>query len=222
SSDRASSRVYSFGLSPLDHGGPPLATRNGRMSQSAAASASNDPIAIVCGAGSLPFAVAEAVIKRGRPVVLFPIRGWADPNRVTAYRHHWGDLGQFGFFCRVARSEGCREVVFIGTIRRPALWRIKPDFITLRLLARVWRQYRGGDDFLLSGIGQIFQEHGFRVVGIPEVAPEILMPEGPLGRHRPSGRDEADIEKGLSLLAALSPFDVGQASVVAGQRVLGV
>ena len=192
------------------------------MNEAVAASVTDDPVAIVCGAGTLPFAVADAVMKRGRRIVLFPIRGCADVDRVVAYRHHWGALGQFGWFCRVARSEGCREVVFIGSVRRPAIWRIRPDFRTLRLVPRLWRRYRGGDDFLLSGIGQIFEENGFRLVGVPEIAPELLMPEGPLGRHRPSERDEVDIRKGLLLLDALSPFDIGQAAVVADQRVLGV
>jgi DUF1009 family protein len=192
------------------------------MNQSTTASASTDPIAVVCGAGALPFAVAEALTKRRRRVVLFAIRGLADSERVRAYRHHWAALGQFGRFCRLARAEGCREVVWIGSVTRPPLWRIRPDLRTLRLLPRVWRQYRGGDDHLLSGIATIFEEHGFRVVGVPEIAPELLMPEGPLGRHWPGERDTADIEKGLSLLDALSPFDIGQAAVVADRRVLAV
>jgi DUF1009 family protein len=192
------------------------------MSQAAAACATEGPVAILCGAGSLPFAVAEAVMKRGRRVVLFAIRGWADPQRVGAYRHHWTTVGQFGRFCRIARSEGCRDVVWIGSVIRPALWRIRPDFRTLRLLPRVWRQYRGGDDHLLSGIAQIFEEHGFRLVGLPEIAPEILMPTGPVGQRRPSARDEMDIKKGLALLNAVGPFDVGQAVVVANQRVLAL
>ena len=49
----------------------------------------NGPLAVICGGGALPFAVADAVGKRGRRVVLFAIRGWADPQRVAAYPHHW-------------------------------------------------------------------------------------------------------------------------------------
>ena len=192
------------------------------MSAAAAGSASEDPIAIICGAGTLPFAVAESVMRRRRPIVLFALRGLTDPERVRPYPHYWAALGQFGWFCRIARTEGCREVVFIGSVARPRLWRMRPDATTLRLLPRVWRHYRGGDDYLLSGIGKIFEEHGFRLVGIPEIAPEILMPAGPLGRHRPSEQDERDIEKGLLLLSAMSPFDVGQAAVVADQRVLAI
>src|SRR5437870_6898096 len=92
------------------------------MDQSRRDSASAEgPLAIVCGGGSLPFVVADAVTRRGRPVVLFALRGFADPARVARYRHHWMALGQYGWFVRTAVKEGCREVAFIGSVVRPAL-----------------------------------------------------------------------------------------------------
>src|SRR5436190_7194736 len=193
------------------------------MSEAATARTADDgPLAIICGGGSLPFAVADAVGKRGRRVVLFAIRGWADPQRVASYRHHWAAVGQFGWFCRLARQEGCRDVVFIGSMVRPAIWHIRPDFKTLRLLPRIYGIFRGGDDHLLKGVAAIFEEHGFHLLGAHAVAPEILMPEGILGRERPGERDRSDIAKGLALLNATSPFDVGQAVVVADTRVLAI
>jgi UDP-2,3-diacylglucosamine hydrolase len=191
------------------------------MSEMAAIPVTDDgPLAVICGGGSLPFAVADAVAKRGRRVVLFAIRGWADPLRVAAYPHHWAPIGQFGWFCQVARREGCHDVVLIGSMLRPAIWRIRPDIKTLRLLPRILGLYRGGDDHLLKGVAAIFEEQGFRLVGAHQIAPEILMPEGPLGREHPRARDLADIAKGIALLDAISPFDVGQAVIVADARVL--
>ena len=184
--------------------------------------ADDGALAIICGGGTLPFAVADAVTKCGRRVVLFAIRGWADPKRVVDYPHYWAALGQFGAFCRLARREGCQDVVLIGSMVRPAIWQIRPDLKTLRLLPRIFGMFRGGDDYLLKGVAAIFEEHGFRLLGAHAVAPEILMPEGALGRERPTGRDNADIAKGLAFLTAASPFDVGQAVVVADARVLAI
>jgi len=184
--------------------------------------ADDGALAIICGGGTLPFAVADAVTKHGRRVVLFALRGWADATRVAAYPHYWAAVGQFGTFCRLAHREGCRDVVFIGSMVRPAIWQIRPDFKTLRLLPRIFGMFRGGDDHLLKGVAAVFEEHGFRLVGAHAVAPEILMPEGALGHERPNDRDRADIVKGLALLNAASPFDVGQAVVVADARVLAI
>jgi DUF1009 family protein len=49
-----------------------------------------------------------------------------------------------------------------------------------------------------------------------------LLPEGVLGTRQPSERDRGDIDQALGLLAAIGPFDVGQAAVVAGRHVLAV
>jgi UDP-2,3-diacylglucosamine hydrolase len=180
------------------------------------------PIALICGGGSLPFAVARSLETRGRRVVLLGFRHWADPAAVLRYRHQWVSLGQLGGIMRFARAEGCRDVVFIGTLVRPSLTRLRFDWITLRALPRLVRSFRGGDDHLLSGVARIFEDRGFRVIGAHEVAPEILVPEGTLGQRAPATRDRDDIACALALLAAIGPHDVGQAAVVADGRVLAI
>jgi DUF1009 family protein len=74
----------------------------------------------------------------------------------------------------------------------------------------------------LSGVVRIFEDRGFRVVGAHEVAPEILMPAGNVGSRAPTAQDRADIERGLGLLRAIGPYDVGQGVVVAANHVLAV
>ena len=180
------------------------------------------PLAIIMGGGAIPIAVATAVERRGRRVVLFPVPGWADPAAVEKFRHYWLPLAKAGLFRRHAQAEGCRDVVFVGTALRPPLRSLRIDWLTLRLLPRIARAYRGGDDHLISGVAQIFEDYGFRIVAPQDVAPEILMPTGPIGSVRPSGRDEADIARALALLAAMGSFDMGQAAIVADNHVLAV
>jgi len=179
-------------------------------------------IAIICGGGSFPGAVADAVARSGHRPVLFAINGWADAKVVDRYAHHWVALGQVGRFLRLVKAEGCRDVLLIGTLLRPPLRQIRLDWQTIRLMPRIARSFRGGDDALLSGIGKLLEEAGLRLVGLKELAPEIIVPEGVIGRHRPSARDRSDIARALDLIAAMGPFDVGQATVVADNHVLAV
>jgi UDP-2,3-diacylglucosamine hydrolase len=190
--------------------------------QPLAASGGETALAIVCGGGTLPFALADAVMRRGRKVVLFPLHGWADPQRVLAYPHHWLRLGQASRFMRIASEHGCREITFIGSVLRPSIWKMLPDWRALQLLPQIIKLYRGGDDHLLTGIGRLTEQFGYRLVGVKEIAPELAMPRGLLGRHAPSERDCADIVRGLALLNATSPFDIGQAVVVADNHILAV
>lgn len=180
------------------------------------------PLGIYCGSGTMPFAVADAVRRRGRDAVLFPIENFADPARVAEYRHHWVPLGKFGLVRRLARQTGCRDLVFIGGLVRPRLTQIRLDWETIKLLPRLAAGWRGGDNHLLTVIGSVFEAHGFRMLGAHEVAPEILVPHGVIGRIVPGERDRSDIVRGIAVLRAIGPYDIGQATVVADNHVLAM
>jgi DUF1009 family protein len=179
-------------------------------------------VAIIAGAGSLPFAVANSLATRGMTPAIFAIRGFCDADRLSAFRHHWIALGQAGRLMRLLRAEKCRDVIFIGGLVRPALSEIRLDWGTLRLLPSIASALRGGDDHLLTNIGRIFEDHGFRLLGIKDVAPDLLMPSGDLTRTSPSATSQNDIKKGFAALHAMSPFDIGQALVVIEDYVVAV
>ena len=170
----------------------------------------------------MPFAVADSLSQRGIAPVLFALRGACDPARVARFRHHWISVGQLGRATKLFRSEGCRDLIFIGTLLRPALSEIRLDWGTIRVIGRILAAFRGGDDHLLSGIGRILEQDGFRMVGIRDVAPDILMPEGSMARATPDSGASADIAKGREVLGALGPFDIGQAVVVIDGHVVAV
>ncbi|GLR88180.1 LpxI family protein [Bradyrhizobium iriomotense] len=182
----------------------------------------SSPVGVIAGGGAMPFAVAESLAARGIAPVLFPLRGACDPERVEKFRHRWISVGQLGRAMRLFREEGCRDLIFIGTLMRPSLSEVRFDLKTLQLLGHVVRAFRGGDDHLLSGVGRMLEQDGFRMVGIKDVAPDLLMPEGCITRAWPADNARSDIERGRAVLAALSPFDIGQAVVVIDGHVVAV
>jgi hypothetical protein len=182
----------------------------------------SSPVGLIAGGGALPFAVADSLAARGVSSVLFALRGACDAQMVERFRHHWISIGQLGRATKLFRAEGCRDLVFIGALTRPALSEIRLDWGTLRVAKQVWAAFRGGDDHLLSGIGRILERDGFRMVGIGDVAPDLLMPAGCLTRAAPDAQAHADIARGFEVLRAMSPFDVGQAVVVIDGHVVGV
>jgi DUF1009 family protein len=182
----------------------------------------SSPIGLIAAGGVMPFAVADSLVARGINPVLFALKGACDPVAVERFRHHWISVGQLGRAIRLFRAENCRDLVFIGTLVRPALSEIRLDWGTLRVIGRLWAAFRGGDDHLLSGIGRILEQDGFRMVGINDVAPDLLMPQGCLTRKAPDENAAADIAMGRDVLRALSPFDIGQAAVVIDGHVIGM
>jgi DUF1009 family protein len=182
----------------------------------------SSPVGLIAGGGVLPFAVADSLIARGIDPVLFALKGVCDPQAVARFRHHFISIGQLGRLAKLLQSENCRDLVFIGTLVRPALSEIRLDWGTLRVIGSVWSAFRGGDDHLLSGVGRILEQHGFRLVGIKDVAPDLLMPEGCLTLKSPDEGSTADIARGREVLRALSPFDIGQGAVVIDGHVVAV
>src|SRR5580704_3420635 len=182
----------------------------------------SSPIGLIAGGGALPFAVADKLVSRGVKPVVFALKGVCDPTPLSRFRHHWISIGQLGRLEKLLRSENCRDLAFIGTLIRPALSEIRPDWQALRVMGKVWAAFRGGDDHLLSSIGRIFEQDGFRMVGIRDLAPELLMPEGCLTRAAADANASADITRGREVLRALSTFDIGQAAVVIDGHVVAV
>jgi DUF1009 family protein len=182
----------------------------------------SSPIGLIAGGGVMPFAVADSLVARGIDPIVFALKGACDPEAAERFRHHWISVGQFGRAVRLFREENCTDLMFIGTLVRPALSEIRLDWGTIRVLGQVWRAFRGGDDHLLSGIGRMLEQDGFRMVGIKDVAPDLLMPEGCVTRKAPDEEAVADIVRGREVLRALGPFDIGQAVVVIDRHVVGV
>ncbi len=113
------------------------------------------------------------------------------------------------------------ELVLAGSIRRPSLASLRPDWRAAKLFARVG--YRAlGDDGLLSAVVSELEQEGFRVIGVDQLLDQAFVSEGPLGKFRPDPEAQADIEHGLRIARTLGALDIGQAVIVQQGLVLGV
>lgn len=179
------------------------------------------PLAIVAGAGALPWEAAETVSRR-RPVVVFAIDREADPAPPGIETHRLG-YGQIGRMVKLMRERDCTELLFLGAIRsRPDYRRILGDVETLKLVPKIVRAAVGGDDTIVRNVIALFEAEGYRIVSVAEAAPELLSPAGRLGRHAPAAAHEEDIALGIRFLDAAAPFDVGQAVAVIEGRIVAV
>lgn len=178
-------------------------------------------LGILAGGGTLPIAIAESLIARGRDVHIVGIKGEADAS-IERFSHTWVAWGQIGAILGAFSAHNCPEMVIIGAVRRPNLRSVRLDLGSLRNLPLILSMTVGGDDAILSRIVRFFEAKGLIVRGAHEVAPNLLVPSGPLGRHLPNEDANRDIARGLEVVRALGALDVGQAAVVARGYVLAV
>jgi UDP-2,3-diacylglucosamine hydrolase len=179
-------------------------------------------VAILAGGGDLPLQIAASVVGRGGRVHVVAIAGEADV-RVAAYPHTWVNLGQASrMFAALKPPKGESGVMVIaGAVTRPDILKLRPDFGIVRVLAQVLGLITaGGDDALLTRAIRIFEREGLTVVGVQDVAPEVMVGAGALGARVADAAAVADIAIAEALLADLGAFDIGQAAVVADGRML--
>ncbi|MGI9403986.1 MAG: LpxI family protein [Hyphomicrobium sp.] len=179
-------------------------------------------IGILAGGGSLPREIAEHVTARGEDVHIVAIAGEVDED-LSPFPVTTVGWGQIGGMVRALKGAGCTDLVIVGSVRRPDLAALRPDLGFIRDLPAILRIIAaGGDDSVLTRVVRFFEQKGFAVVAPASVAPELLVGKGPLGRVAADTAQEQDVALGFSVVRALGPYDVGQAVIVAGGRVVAI
>lgn len=179
-------------------------------------------LGIVAGGGTLPKRLIESCRASGRLFFVIALEGQADPEGLRGVPHAWVRLGAAGDAIARLRSEGCTELVFAGSVRRPSLADVRPDGWAAWFLARTGA-FALGDDGLLAAIARALEgSEGFRVVGPETVLPELLARAGAYGRISPSAEDEADIAAAIAAALDLGARDLGQAAVARDGYVIAV
>ena len=177
-------------------------------------------LGIIAGGGSIPRRLIEHCQAQGRDALA--IEGNADEHIFTPdVAHEWIRIGQAGTGFKRFKEEGVKEIVLIGTIKRPTFHDLIPDFRTTAFFAKIGMKALG-DDGLLRAVIKEIEGEGMIVRGIQEVMPDILVKEGVLGKHKPDKQAMADIRRGIDVALALGELDVGQSVIVQQGLVLGV
>lgn len=179
------------------------------------------PLGILAGGGQLPERIAELTLARGRGVHIVALEGEAGRG-IERFPHTWVNWGGIGRMTRSFREAGCRDMIFVGGVKRPDPRRVRPDIGLIRAIPTIIRLFGGGDDHVLRRVVRFFEAQGFTVRGVADVAPELLVKSGALGRLAPAPAFARDAASGFALIGALGAADVGQGVVIRDGRVLAV
>ncbi len=179
------------------------------------------PIALLAGRGDLPHLLIHVFQSQKRPFVVLAFKGQTEETLVKEIPHLWLHFGEAGKALNYLKENHIQEIVMAGSISRPALSEIRPDWEGVKWLAKIGTKGLG-DDGLLRLVIKIIEEKGYRIIGPDNILEGLLVPEGVLTQKVPDEQSWRDIGRGLEVLSALSSADVGQAVVVQEGLVLGV
>lgn len=170
-------------------------------------------LALICGAGHLPAAVAAA---QATPPLVCALEGFAPAGLAADITFR---LETLGTVLHDLKARGVSDICLCGKIARPAIDPDRIDAATAPLIPALQAAMPQGDDGALRAVIGIFESAGFAVRGAADLAPDLLPCAGTLTRAVPRPETHADVNAGRLALAAMAARDEGQSCIVRSGRV---
>lgn len=181
-------------------------------------------LGVIAGGGTLPVEIIKACLQENRPFFVIALKKHADPELVQSLapeQYKWIRLGAAGTTVNCLHAADIKQLVFAGSVNRPSLMTLFPDFWGLRFLLKS-NAWRFGDDGLLRRIIQALEEfEGFKVIGSDQLLPELLVKQGTYGSVEPDSTCLKDIQLGMRAAQDLGVQDIGQAVIVQNGLIIG-
>jgi len=170
-------------------------------------------IGILAGGGMLPVLVRDACRSRNLPYHVVVFEGQGEPADFSADSHAVIRLGAGGASIKSLKAAGCDTLIMAGTIRRPNMKELRPDWWGVKFFASSGAAALG-DDGLLAALIKALEGEGFNVIGADDMLPDYLMPKGVVGTRVPDDAQAPDIAAAVKAANELGARDKGQAAVV--------
>ena len=178
-------------------------------------------LGMIAGGGMMPVEIIKHCNDTGREIFVVGIEPYAKEDELKDAPHVFCTMGEVGKMLKAFEKNGVQEIVLAGGIKRPSFKELIPDWEGAKLMAKLALKKMSDNNLFIAVMDEI-ERHGFKVVGIEEVVPEMMFQEGIYGKVKPSGEDMDDIKRGVTVAKALGAVDVGQAVVVQEGMVLAV
>lgn len=150
------------------------------------------------------------------------IHNETSPNLVSDIDHVWINLGEIGKAVDAMKMANVKNIVFVGSLKKPDIFNLKLDILSSKLLARIAKDRFFGDNKLLSSLTDFLEDQGFKVIGVHEILKNLVVEKKCFTDLKPNDQDRIDIELAVKVVITLGSLDVGQGAIVQNGVVLGV
>ncbi len=178
-------------------------------------------IGLIAGNGRFPIIFAENARKLGYSVSAVAHEGETEPE-LERYvdRIHWIKIGQFNKLIKLLKTDGVRQAVMLGGIRKTHVFTtVRPDFRALALAARLIHLK---DDDILRTVAEEIESEGIQIRESTFGLQGILVEQGTLTTRKPSKKEWEDIRYGWDVGKQVGALDIGQCVVVKDRVIVAV
>ena len=177
-------------------------------------------LGLIVGETSLPKFVIKKLLKKN---VSFLILDLTKSNIYKKYKNSYSlKITELGKAISVFKKNNCKNIIFIGKVERPEISLLKFDRKALFYLPRLFSVFKKGDGNILKEVIKIFKENKINVLNSMKFTPELIFKDESINELKTNDADNISISKGVSIIKALSKFDIGQSVIINNGYVLAI
>ncbi len=176
-------------------------------------------IGLVAGDKNLPFLVRDFAKEKKIPLSIVGIKGSAKYtlfNGVLLKDYKEFFITELSKTIKFFKSQGVNTVVIVGGVNTA---KFKFTFDVVKMFFKLLFIKNKYDGILRLVISE-FEEAGFKVVGIQDLMPNLLIKKGVLTDTFPSSKSMTDVEFGIPEALDFASTDKGQSIIVKNESVI--
>lgn len=180
----------------------------------------NSPrLAIIAGAGQLVDSYICICKKNKIDFFLIGIDGFYKNKKYKA--HNIIKLNNIGKIFQIIKLNNISNIVFLGSVNKPVLYKLRPDITTIYYLIILFFNYFKGDDKLLTKICNIFIGKGYKIID-PRIILKKNIANNKLNNYKKFKKkiNITQLKKYYYLAKEFGLKDLGQSIIVSNNNIL--
>ena len=178
-----------------------------------------DNIAIIAGSGKLPFKIASHLKKRNAKFIILLIKGFSKIELYKNFKAYSLRMGQGLKAIRILKENKIKKIIFLGALDRPNLVDLKPDLWTLFKVFK-FIFFKKTDDVILRNVASIFENEGFKVIGLSYITNNYFLNKGIYGTNKIPKNDLEIINNLVKKTIQWTTKDLGQSVITSKNKIL--
>lgn len=173
-----------------------------------------DRIAVIAGAGELPFLIINKIQKKRKAILVLALKGITN-KEITKLsdRVYWLHLGEIEKLITILKESGIDKLIFSGKIDKKLLL-LKNCHFDNKAKQFLSKMEDKGDLSLLGTLANIFEKEGIELLSPYLYLNSYLVGKGTLSKKKPSAAEMIDINLGWKIAKNIAHLDIGHTVVV--------
>ena len=151
--------------------------------------------------------------------IVLSIKGFSKLELYKNFKAYSLRMGQGLKAIRILKKNKIKKIIFLGALDRPNLMNLRPDLWTLIKVFK-FIFFKKTDDVILRNVASIFENEGFKVIGLSDITNIFFLKKGIYGIKNIPKKDIKIINNMVIKTIQWTSKDLGQSVITSKNKIL--